>query len=321
MAISRRPFRFGVETLSYAPTGAAWADQARRIEALGYSTLLVDDHLDRELAPIAALGLAAAATTTLRLGCLVFGNDFRHPALLAKELASLDVLSGGRLEVGLGTGYATDDYAQTGIPLDSPGTRVERLEEAVRIVKGCFAGESFTHTGRHYSVRDLKGRPRPIQSPAPPLLIGGGARRTLSLAAREADIVSVNIRTTAGGGFDFSSLTAMATDRKIAWVREAAGARLGDLELNILVPFIAVTNDRQAAAENFLNLFITHFGLASDALSVDDLLASPALLIGSAEQIVEDLHVRRERYGFSYIVIWDHNLEAFAPIVARLSGQ
>lgn len=317
----QRPFRFGVETLSYAPSREAWAERARRVEALGYTTLLVDDHIDRDLAPVAALAAAAGATTTLRLGCFVFGNDFRHPVLLAKELASLDVLSDGRLEVGLGTGYAADDYAQTGIPLDRPGVRIERLEEALRVIKGSFAGEPFTFTGRHYAVRDLQGRPRPLQQPAPPLLIGGGARRTLSLAAREADIVSVNVRTTAAGGFDFASLTAAATDQKVAWVREAAGVRLDALELNVLVPFVAVTDDPREAAENFLRLFTAHFGLAPGTLGVEQVLASPAFLIGPAEHIVEELVARRERYGFSYIVIWDHNLEAFAPVVARLAGQ
>src|SRR5262249_52506506 len=148
----QRRFRFGVETLSYAPSREAWAERARRAEALGYATLLVDDHADRGLAPLAALATAAAATTTLRLGGFVFGHDFRHPALLAKELASLDVLSDGRLEVGLGTGFAAADYARTGIPLDPPGVRIARLAEAVRVLKGSFSGEPFTFTGRHYAV-------------------------------------------------------------------------------------------------------------------------------------------------------------------------
>jgi probable F420-dependent oxidoreductase len=315
-----RPFRFGVETLSYASSGPAWRDAARKIEGLGYATLLVDEHIDRQLAPIAALVAAAEATTALRVGSFVFANDFRHPALLAKEMASLDVLSGGRVELGLGTGYARADYDQAGIPFDPPGVRIDRLEEAIHILKGCFTGDPFSFTGRHYTVHALKGAPVPVQRPYPPLLIGGGARRTLSLAAREADIVSVNIRTTTAGGFDFASLTAAAVDQKVAWVRDAAGQRLPTLELNIQVPFVAVTAARQQAAEGFLRLFEQRFGMSAGTLGVEDVLASPSFLIGSVDQIVEELQARRERYGFSYIVIWDTSMDAFAPVVARLAG-
>lgn len=315
-----RPFRFGVETLGYAATRDEWRDKVQQVEALGYATLLVDDHLGRRLTPLTALAVAAEVTTTLRLGTFVLGNDFRHPVLLAKEAASLDLLSGGRFELGLGTGYAASDYTQTGIPLDPPGVRVDRFEEAVHVLKGFFAGEPFTFTGSHYMVTNLRGIPLSQQQPHPPLLIGGGARRMLTIAAREADIVSVNIRTTAAGGFDFASITAEAAARKIGWVREAAGARFDTLELNILVPFVAVTDDREQAAAQFLDLFQRQFGLAPGALNTEQLLTSPTFLIGSIDEIVATLQERRERYGFSYIVIWDNNLDAFAPVVARLAG-
>jgi probable F420-dependent oxidoreductase len=237
--------------------------------------------------------------------------------VLAKEAATLDVLSGGRLELGLGTGYRRADYEQPGIAFDPPAVRVARFEEAVRVVKGFFADAPFTFAGRYYRVQELDGVPKPVQRPHPPILIGGGSKRILSIAAREADIVAVNIRTTPQGEFDFTSITAEATAQKVAWVREAAGARFESLELNILAPLVAVTADRRGAAEQFLRFF----GLPTDAQSVAQLLESPVALIGSIDQIVEDLVARRERYGFSYVVVWDNSLDAFAPVVARLAGR
>jgi probable F420-dependent oxidoreductase len=313
-----RAFRFGILT-GGAASREAWTDKARQAEALGYSTLLIDDHLYNPFAPLTALVSAADATTSLRVGSLVFGNDFRHPALLAREAATLDILSDGRFELGLGTGYWREDYEQSGMELESPGTRVSRFEEAVQVIKGLFADEPFTYTGDYYTIRNLNGLPKPAQLPHPPLLLGGGGKRMLSIAAREANIVSINIRTTAEGGFDSSSITPEATDQKIAWVREAAGARFHDLELNVLV-FPVVTDQPRQLAEQMLR----EWKLPADEAGIDGLLAESASLFGTVDEIVEALQARRQRFGFSYIAVGEYYqadvMERFAPVVARLAG-
>src|SRR6266545_718304 len=296
----QHPFRFGIQ-VSGAPSREAWIATARKAEALGYSTLLVDDHLGNPLAPLPALAATAEVTTTLRIGTFVLANDFRHPVLLAREAATVDLLSDGRLELGLGTGYALPDYIQSGIPLDPPAVRVSRFAEAVQIIKGMFADTPLTFEGRYYSVHDLNGLPKPMQRPHPPILIGGGGQRMLSIAAREADIVSVNIKTTPAGAFDFSSLTAEATAQKLVWVHEAAGERFDALELNLLVPVVAITDNQRSAAEQMLR----HWGIPAEAFSVEQVLESPSALLGSVDQIVETLQARRERSGFSYIVVWE----------------
>lgn len=313
-----RAFRFGILTGGGA-SRKEWTDKARQAEALGYSTLLIDDHLYNPFAPLTALVNAADATTSLRVGSLVFGNDFRHPVILAKEAATLDVLTDGRFELGLGTGYWHRDYEESGITLQPPGTRVSRFEEAVHILKGLFAEAAFTYEGNYYTIHSLNGLPKPVQKPYPPLLLGGGSKRMLSIAAREANIVGINVRTTAEGGLDLSSVTPEATDRKIAWVQEAAGERFQDLELNILV-FVIVTDQRRQAAEQTLR----EFEMSTDEASIDGMLASPAFLFGTVEQIIEDLQSRRQRFGLSYIAVGDYIqadiLERFAPVVARLAG-
>jgi probable F420-dependent oxidoreductase len=313
-----RAFRFGILT-GGAVSRKAWIDKARQAEALGYSTLLIDDHLYNTFAPLTALVSAADVTTSLRVGSLVFGNDFRHPVALAKEAATLDVLTDGRFEFGLGTGYLREDYEQSGIELQSPGTRVSRFEEAIQVIKGLFADDAFTYSGNYYIIRNLNGLPKPAQKPHPPLLLGGGSKRMLSIAAREANIVSVNIRTTAEGGFDASSITPEATDQKLAWVREAAGERFHDLELNVLV-FPVVTDQPRQAAEQMLR----EWKLPTDEASIDGLLAESSSLFGTVDQIVENLQARRQRFGFSYIAVGEYYqadvMERFAPVIAKLAG-
>ncbi len=309
-----RPFQFGVNANANARED--WVATARMAEDLGYYSLLPSDHLGDSFGAIAALVSAAEATTTLRLGSYVFGNDFRDPVFLAQEAASIDILSGGRLDLGMGTGYAGGDYAQSGVALESPGVRVSRLEEAVQIIKGFFADDPFSFSGDFYNVEGLNGQLRSVQRPHPPLMLGGGARRTLSLAAREADIVSVNIRTTSEGGFDFGSISAEAAAQKIEWVRQAAGARFDDLTINLLVPLVAVTENREEAAQAALD----QYGIPPDVLTVEQLLESPSALIGSIDQIVDTLQERREHYGFSYISIWQP-MEQFAHVVDRLAGK
>jgi probable F420-dependent oxidoreductase len=307
-----RAFRFGIQT-SNAASAEAWAAKARKIEDLGYASLFVPDHFGDQLAPLIALTAAASATKTLRLGTLVLDNDFRHPVVLAKELATLDLLSGGRVEAGIGGGWMRSDYDESGIPFERPGLRIARLAEAVAVLKGCFAGGPFSFAGRHYSITNYNATPKPVQQPHPPLLIGGGAKRVLSFAAREAQIVGVNFVLAEGVVNQNVAVTgsAPATAEKIAWLRDAAGARFADLELNVTVFFTFVTDDRHGMAERLAGGF---------GLSPEEVLESPHALVGSIDQIVDDLQRRRQEYGFSYIVFSGDVFEAMAPVVKRLAG-
>ena len=310
-----RPFRFGVQSSSPRVVSAtSWAALARKVEDLGYGQLSVSDHLDGQLAPIAALMAAADATTTLRVGSLVFCNDYRHPVVLAKEAATLDLLSGGRLELGLGAGWMTTDYERAGIPLDPPATRIERLEEAVTVIKALFGDEPCTFRGRHYRVQGMSGTPKPHQRPHPPILIGGGGRRLLAVAARHADVVGL-IPAMRAGVLDASTgpdATAEATDAKVAWIRSEAGDRLADLELQVRIHLVAITDDRQGLVEAFAG----GFGLSSSQA-----LASPYALCGTTSQIVDDLLERRERFGISSIGIGLDAVDDLAPVVAALAGR
>jgi probable F420-dependent oxidoreductase len=309
-----RNFRFGV-AMGGAESARDWVEKARRAESLGYSTLLLPDHYVSPLATVPALSVAASATSTLRVGSFVFSNDFRHPAMVAKEAATLDLLSDGRFELGLGAGWHGPEYAQAGISFDPPGARVGRLEEAVAIVKGLFGPEPVSFAGEHYRIEGLHGTPSPVQSPHPPILIAGGSKRVLSLAGREADIVGLHFKTFSdGSGGDLTSGSNDATAQKIEWVRSAAGDRFDELELNVLIRWFLVTdNPRRAAVEMASRP-------SAVPLSPELLLDSPNALFGSVEAMVETLVARREQYGISYIVVVEDDMEAFAPVVSQLSG-
>jgi probable F420-dependent oxidoreductase len=311
-----RPFRFGV-SVHGSKSRAEWRDIARQAEALGYSTLLLPDHLGDQLSPIPALVAAADATSLLRVGSLVFDNDFRHPVMLAKEAATLDVLSGGRLELGVGAGWLKPENERAGIPFEPASVRIARMEEAIRIVKGLFANGPVDFAGRYYTITGLEGFPKPVQHPHPPLHIGGGGQRLLSVAAREADIIGFLPRARPDGqGQDITDATPEALEQKITWVREAAGARFADLELGILVAQVLTTEDREQAAHLIASTLARGFEVSTDVI-----LQAPYLLLGTVDQICEDLLARRERYGISYISVFEQSLEALAPVVARLTGQ
>jgi probable F420-dependent oxidoreductase len=284
----------------------------RNVEALGYSTFLALDHFVRGFDPIAELAAAAAITTRLRVGSLVFDNDFRHPALLAKAVASIDVISGGRFEFGLGAGWLKEEYDQSGIPFDSAGVRIERMVEALHLIKQIFVEKKTTFHGKYYQVTDLILPPKPVQQPHPPIVIGGGSKRVLSIAAQEADIVSITTRALPDGAKDFHDMTAEATDRKIGWVRDAAGDRFPDIELNVMSTSVEITDDRNAAAQRLANQF---------DLTPDEILGSPTVLIGTPDQIAETLIERRDRFGISYITILEAVYEEFAPVVQLLAGK
>lgn len=308
-----RPFRFGVQANGPADP-VAWREQAKVAEDLGYSVLTMADHVDDDLTPGPALVAAAGATTVLRLGTLVYANDFRHPVVLAKEAATLDLLSDGRLELGMGAGWMTTDYAQSGIPLDPPGTRIARLEEAVGVVKGLLRGEEpVNFVGQHYRIDGLVGTPRAHQRPHPPIVIGGGGRKVLSLAGRHADVAGINVNL-AKGVIDADTgpdSTEAMTEQKVRWVREAAGERFDQVELQVRVHLAAITDDRQAMADALA---------AGFGLSPEEAIASPHSLAGTVDQVVEDLQAQRERHGISYIGLSVASMHEMAPVVARLAG-
>jgi probable F420-dependent oxidoreductase len=317
----KRKFRFGTGAI-YARSREDWAAQARKAEDLGYSTLLVSDHYVSELAPVTALSMAAAATTTLRVGGFVFDNDFRHPAMLAKEMATLDLLSDGRVEIGIGAGWLGRDYEQAGIAFDLPSVRVGRLEEAVKIIKALFGEEPVDFAGKYYTINGLKGRPRPVQQPHPPIMMAGGSKRLLSIAAREADIVGLHLRTLADGtGGDPFSGSDSATLEKLGWVRQAAGERFDRLELNVLVARVAITDKPRQTAEDLMLTEDLVTNAHRPGLTPELLLETPNVLIGTVDGIVETLEMRRERYGISYISVIADATDTFAPVVARLSGK
>ncbi len=308
-----KSFRFGVQ-VSQAGSAAEWRDKARKIEDLGYSTLFMPDHFGDELAPMPAIAMAAAHTATLRIGALVFDNDYKHPAILAKEAATIDLLSDGRLELGIGAGWMRSDYEALGLPYDSGAVRVDRFEEAVHVIKQCFAGEQFSYQGEHYRITDYTSHPRPAQRPGPPLLIGGGGKRVLSIAAREADIVGINPNLRAGEiGLDAAKNSLKEqTDRKVQWIRDAAGPRIDDIEIQIRFFITSVRNDRSAFAEALAPSF---------GVSPEEALEAAAALVGTEDEIIEQLQRRREMWGMSYVVVGDDNVDEFAPIVAKLAGS
>jgi len=307
-----KPFRFGVQV---AQVGSAmeWRDAARKLEDLGYSTLFMPDHFGQELAPMPAIAMAAAHTSTLHIGSLVFDNDYKHPAILAKEAATIDLLSDGRLELGIGAGWMRTDYDQLGLPYDPPAVRVDRFEEALRVVKQCFTGEQFSYHGEHYRMTDYAGWPKPVQQPAPPLLIGGGGKRVLSIAAREADIVGINPNLRAGAiGLESAKDSLREkTDEKVQWVRDAAGARIDEIEIQMRFFITSVRDNRMKLAEQMAPAF---------GVSPEEVLESSATLVGTVDEIIEQLHQRRERWGLSYVVVGLENVDEFAPIVAKLAG-
>jgi probable F420-dependent oxidoreductase len=309
-----RPFRFAVTTAS-AGSRREWVEKARRVEALGYSTLTVPDHFPQRLAAVPALMAAADATERLRVASWVFCNDFRHPAVLYKEAATLDLLSDGRFELGIGAGWLKSEYEMSGIPFDPSGVRVARMEEAVRVVKGLAAEGPLDFAGEHYRIAGLEGAPKPAQRPHPPLYIGGGGRRLLSFAAREADIVGFGAKALPEGGLDVLDITADAARRKLGWVRDAAAGAARDPELSILIFVLEMTDDRRSAAQRH--------AAELPGLTADDVLESPHVLIGTPEQMATDLRRRRDEYGLSYIVLNTtvaEHLDHFAPVVALLAG-
>ncbi|MEZ4503890.1 MAG: TIGR03621 family F420-dependent LLM class oxidoreductase [Dehalococcoidia bacterium] len=312
-AVRTRPFRFGVSILGPADRESL-VGFARRAEDLGYDILTVPDHVaDGLLSPFTTLATVASATDRLRIGTLVLNNDLRHPALAAREAATLHALSGGRMELGLGAGHAAPEYAALGLPFDEATTRVDRLTEAASVVRRLLGGETVTFEGAHYALTAHALWPPP-QSPLP-LLIGGNNRRLLRLAAREADIVGFTGlgRTLEDGQrHEPSGFAPSAVDERVALVRAAAGDRLNDLEFHALVQAVVITDDRRASA--------TTVAATAPPLTADDVLGSPFVLVGTPDEMTEELRAYRARFGMSYFTVFDRYLEDFAPVVRALAG-
>jgi probable F420-dependent oxidoreductase len=305
------PFRFAVQR-GWAPSGEEWAGIARRAETLGYDVLVMPDHFGRQLSPIAALAAAAAATTKLRICGFVFANDYRHPLILAREAATLDLLSGGRFEMGLGAGWMTADYRRIGMTYDPPRVRVDRLEEAIPIIKRLLTGEKVTHAGPHYTLEKAWVGVQPVQKPRPPLVIGAGRPRMLKLAAREADIVGLTPGFDAGGRVIVGQATETAVDEKIRLIREAAGERFEQLEINLWLAYAGLVGSGNS---------ILGSAAAAAAWSATSVYGSPFVLYGTLSSVRERLLRRRDKLGISYYTVPGRSMESMAPLVEALAGR
>ncbi len=306
-----KPFRFSA-SLGGLPADEI-VDVARRAEDLGYASVTIPDHFDDQPAPLLGLAAAAFATTNLRVLPLVLANDYRHPVVLAKELATLDALSNGRLEFGIGAGWMRSDYDLSGIRCDSPGMRITRLAEAVEIVTALLRGETVDISTESYTVKGALAAPHPVQEGGVPLLLAGGKQKMLTLAGGHADIVGINPGMTAGvidenAGRD---ATAQRTDQKLEWVRDGAGDRFDDLEIQTRVHFAQIHDDRHALAAEVAPLL---------GLTAEEALGSPHALIGTVEECVDELRRWRDRWGISYIAIDGTQVDEFAPVVEELAG-
>ena len=309
--MTTRPFRFGVSIWA-ASSRDEWRAKARRAEAAGFDVVLVADHLvDGMFPPLTALVAAAEATERLRVGTLVVNNDFRHPVVLAREAATVDLLTDGRLELGIGAGHMKFEYDEAGLRYDPPAVRVARMAESAEILTRLFAGEEVHFAGEHYVVDGHRLFPTPMQQPVP-LFIGGNGRRVLQTAARWAHIVGFTGFSQVEGerSVNPTHYTDAGLAEQVEWVRSAAGDRFADLELSVLVQGVTLTDDRANVAAELQPLLPT--------LSVDDVLSSPYGLIGTATQIAEQLRERRERLGISYITVFEKNLDAMAEVIATL---
>lgn len=321
-----RKFRFAAGGEGNKQEGGArrFLQLARTAEELGFDSFVIPDHLGDQVGPIAALGALAVATEKIRIGTAVLANGFRHPAVLAKDAATIDVLSKGRLELGIGAGWMKDEFDAAGIDYERPGERIEKLDESLTILDTLLRGQECTFHGKHYQVNGLKGSPRPRQGPRPPIAVGGGGPRMLALAAKHADIISIVPSTTAEGRLKLSGITMAKTIERIDWIREAAGDRFGEIELNWTITMIVITDDREQTAEMALAALDRGFppNIAVDTrLSVEEILTSPYIAIGTFEEIAEQVRNVRAATSMSYVGVFPTQMEAFAPVIPLLSDS
>ena len=305
-----KPFRFAVQA-SNTLSAKEWKNLARKVESLGYSTLFIPDHFGEQLSPLVGLTVAAESTSKLKVGSLVFDNDYRHPLVLAREIATLDNLCDGRVEFGIGAGWMTSDYSESGIPLESPKIRVDKLSEAVDIFLELFETGKSSFKGKYYNLTDAQCFPVVSTKPHPKLLIGGGSPKVLQLAATKADIVGINASLKAGaiGAEMMNEISPEKFDQRYRWVKDFAKDRINEIEIQCLTFFVQITESGKEARENLAKMF-----------SIDSEIAGeiPLALVGSKNEIKEMLQKRRERWGFSYVVVHEPEMEQFAEIVAEL---
>ena len=311
-----KPFQFLADAFE-AASARELGERARAAEDLGVTTFILPDHLVPQLAPVPYLATVAALTERMRISAFVHNNDFRHPAVLAQELATLDVLSHGRLDVAIGAGWNEPEYRAIGLPFDPIRVRQARLAEAIAVIKGCFGPDAFSFSGEHYTITDYDAYPKPVQQPHPPLLIGGGGRTTLELAAREADIVGLAPRILAGQRPDPRSITWTATEEKLDWVRAAAGHRFGGLSFNVYPSQwpITVTDDLRAEARKVIDHLRERSGVE---MTEQEVIDSPHIFIGSVDRFVEKFSELRERLGINSFLVG--SLDELGPVVERLAG-
>ncbi len=311
-----RPFRFLADARQIASLREL-TQTVRRAEALGIDTLVIPDHLIPQLSPVPAMAAIAAVSDRLRISAFVLNNDLRHPAVLAQDLASLDVLSEGRLDVAIGAGWNRAEYGAIGLPFDAAPMRQARLTEAIAVLKGCFADGPFSFSGAHYTITEYDARPKPVQKPHPPILIGGGGRRTLTLAAREAQIVGLAPRILRNGAPDPASVTFEGTREKIGWVREAAGARFHQLELNAYPSMtgISITDDPLGEAQAVADRLTERSGVP---ITAEALLDSPHIFINTVDGFVEKFNRMRDELGISSIMVGA--VGELDAVVERLAG-
>ncbi|MCZ6856062.1 MAG: TIGR03621 family F420-dependent LLM class oxidoreductase [Gammaproteobacteria bacterium] len=319
-----KPFRFGVQSFN-AESGQDWADKARKAEALGFSTLHLADHLlgpgpaleatnhpVQNIAAIPAMAYAAAVTKTINIGCRVFCIDYHNPVVLIKSAMTIDMLSGGRLELGLGAGWLQGEYEAIDLKFDEPKTRIDRLGDIVAGIKAFCSDGPADVLNDTIHWEGFEGVPKPVSRP--PLMIGGGSPRILRLAGREADIVSLNFNNRSGliGPDGVQSSSEELTRKKVDWVREGAGDRFDSLEIEIGAYFTFVMDDAKPVVENFAQMF---------GYSEEDMRKHPHALFGGVDTICEELERRRELHGISYVTVSQDAMVAFAPVVERLSGK
>lgn len=319
-----KPFRFGVQSFN-AESAADWTSQVQRAEELGYSAFHLADHIlgpgpalekanhpEQNLAAIPAMAYAAAVTNKIRIGCRVFCIDYHLPVVLIKSAMTIDKLSGGRLEFGLGAGWITEEYEALGITKDEPRVRIDRLADVIEGVKA-FRNEGLANLAND-TIRwsDFEGVPKPVSKP--PIMVGGGSPRILRLAGREADIVSLNFNNRSGmiGPDGVAMSTEAETQKKVGWIKEGAGNRFDDIEIEIGAYFTFVMDDPSPVLGQFAQMF---------GLTEDEMRVHPHALFGSVDTICEELERRRELHGISYITVGKDNMESFAPVVEKLSGK
>jgi probable F420-dependent oxidoreductase len=312
----KRPFSFLADAYDVS-SARELGERARAAEDLGVTTFVLPDHLVGQPAPVPYLAAVAALTERIRISAFVHNNDLRHPAVLAQELATLDALSEGRLDVAIGAGWNAAEYAAIGLPFDPARVRQARLAESVTVLKGCFGADPFSFAGEHYTITDYDAQPKPVQQPHPPFFIGGGGRTTLELAAREAQTVGFAPRILRGGVPDPRSFTWAATEEKIGWVREAAGERFDELTLNVYPSFwpVTVTDDLDGEAGKVAAALLERSGIE---LTVPEVIDSPHIFIGSHDRFVEKFTELRDRLDISSFLIGD--LDQLGPAVEQLAG-